>query len=80
MLNILAACAKDNPFNWEKHIRKICMAYKSSIQASTGFTPFYLMFGRQAKLPVDIIYGTSRIEPQPNATVACEYAKLSPSG
>ena len=34
------------------------------------------MFGRQAKLPVDIIYGTSRNEPQPNTTVACEYAKL----
>ena len=31
MLNMLAACTKDNPFNWEKHIRKICMAYNSSV-------------------------------------------------
>jgi len=52
------------------------MAYNSSVQASTGFTPFYLMFGWQGKLTVDIIYGTSRIEPQPYTTVACEYAKL----
>ena len=62
MLNMLAACAKDNPFDWEKHIRKICMECNSSVQASTGFAPFYLMFGWRAKLPVDIIYGTSRME------------------
>ena len=30
------------------------MAYNASIQSSTGFSPFYL----QAKLPIDMIYGT----------------------
>ena len=74
MLNMLSACTKDNPFEWEKHIRKICMAYNSSVQASTGFTPFYLMFGRQAKLPVDIIYGTTRPEPGYTAFRICQAA------
>jgi len=58
MLNMLATCTKDNPFEWRKHIRKVCMAYNSSIQAATGFIPFYLMFGCQAKLPIDIMYST----------------------
>ena len=57
LLAMLATCAKDNPLDWEKHVRKVCMAYNTSVQASTGYTPFYLMFGRQARLPADVIYG-----------------------
>ena len=58
LLNMLATCTEDHPGDWEQHIRKVCMAYNASIQSSTGFSPFYLMFGRQARLPVDLIHGT----------------------
>ena len=57
MLAMLAACAKDNPLDWEKHVKKVCMAYNTSVQASTGYTPFFLMFGRQARVPADVMYG-----------------------
>ena len=56
---MLATSTDKHPFDWEQQLRNVCMAYNSSVQSSTGFTPFYLMFGRQASLPVDIIYGTS---------------------
>ena len=56
LLNMLATCTKDHPLDWEHHIRPVCMAYNSSVQSSTGYTPFYLTFGRQARLPVDVMY------------------------
>ena len=41
---------------WEDHLPRVCFAYNTSQQESTGFTPFYLMFGRQARIPLDIMY------------------------
>lgn len=62
LLSMLATCTDGHPFDWEQHIRKVCMAYNASIQSSTGFSPFYLMFGRQARLPIDLVYGTGKQE------------------
>ena len=70
LLDMLSTCTKDHPFDWEHHICKVCMAYNSSVQASTGYTPFYLMFGQQAHLPLDVMYETGR----PTALNPGEYA------
>ena len=62
LLQSLATSVTDHPENWEEFVKKICMAYNTSVHPTTGFTPFYLMFGRQAKLPVDLMYGTPESE------------------
>ena len=58
--HMLATSLKDHPFDWEDRLRKVCMAYNTSVHVSTGYTPFYLMFGREARLPIDIAYGTKQ--------------------
>ena len=40
------------------------MAYRSSVHETTKFTPFQMMFGRQVRLPIDIMFGTP--EPTPS--------------
>ena len=58
LIQMLATCADTHPFNWEDHIKKACMAYNVSKQSSTEYSPFLHMFGRQAQLPIDVMYGT----------------------
>ena len=36
-------------------------SYNTSVQPTTGYTPFYLIFGRQAHIPVDVMSGSSPI-------------------
>ena len=54
---MLATSTADHLLDWEKCLPNVCFAYNTSVQASTEYTPFYLMFGRQAKLPLDLMYG-----------------------
>ena len=47
----------DNPTeNWDLELGLTLMAYRSAVQSSTGYTPFYLLYGREMRLPLDIIY------------------------
>ena len=63
-------CYIEQPFKWEDDLHHLCMACNWSIQATTGYTPFYLMFGRQARMPIDVVYGTTPLQP----FTMCEYA------
>ena len=42
---------------WDDELPMLMMAYRSSVQESTKFTPFRLMFGHEIQLPVDVIHG-----------------------
>lgn len=42
-----------NQDEWVKALPGVLFAYRTSVQKSTGYTPFFLMYGRQAKLPIE---------------------------
>ena len=42
-----------NQNDWDEHLALAELAYNNSIQASTGFTPFYLNYGQEVLLPLD---------------------------
>lgn len=40
--------------DWDKHLTAVEFAYNNSVQASTGFTPFYLNYGRHPDTPLTL--------------------------
>ena len=54
LLNLLSTSSGQHQSEWDMNLRKVCLAYNTSVQSTTGYSPFYLMFGREARLPIDI--------------------------
>jgi len=67
--NMLTTATNGQANEWENCLPKVCLAYNTSKHASTGYTPFYLMFGRQPHMPLDIIYGV----PPDHTQEHCQY-------
>ena len=55
---LLAKWVSENQRDWDEKLPAIAFAYRTSVQETTGFTPFYLIFGREARIPADLVYGT----------------------
>ena len=58
---MLVKLSKDQ-LSWDKHLDACTFAYNTSRQDSTKFTPFELMFGRKAVLPVEL--QISQVDPE----------------
>ena len=54
--NMLKAMSEVAKRDWKAQLPKIAFAYNSTINKSTGFSPFFLMFGRESKLPIDFVF------------------------
>ena len=53
MLKILPTNFKSN---WKKHIKKLTFAYNNAKHRSTNYSPNSLLFGRNGRLPVDLMF------------------------
>ena len=43
---------------WPEHIGSVLIAYKATWSQVTGYSPYFLMFGRRPRLPVDLLFLT----------------------
>ena len=45
---------KDSTEDWPNALPGVLFAYRTSVQKSTGYTPFFLLYGRNATLPIEV--------------------------
>ena len=57
LLSMLRALPDKQKSRWRDHLNKVVLAYNCTRHDSTDFLPFYLMFGRAPRLPIDIMFG-----------------------
>ena len=57
LINLLRTLNQNYKSRWTIHLPKLIHAYNVTPHASTGFTPFFMMFGREENLPVDSRFG-----------------------
>ena len=58
--------------NWDTLLGPVLMAYRTTPQVSTGESPFYLLYGRDAKLPTALDFYTPKVK---SLTIESEYGR-----
>ena len=54
LINMLGTSPKEKKSEWKNHIGTLVHTYNCTQNSATGLSPYYLMFGRQPCLPVDV--------------------------
>ena len=62
---LLAKYVNDKQADWDEKVNSILFAYRTHVHSSTEETPFYSVYGRQARLPVKLPLPTSTEENLP---------------
>ena len=48
---------------WSEHLPELLMAYNATCSAVTRYSPYYLLFGRRPRIPVDYLFPTLHVLP-----------------
>ena len=62
-----------NKADWDLYIPLLTAAYRSTVHPATGFSPNFLMLGREVNLPVHVVFPTPRVQESASVT---EYVKV----
>ena len=63
IIRMIGKLEQDKKACWSEHLPEMLAAYNATHSAVTGYSPYFLLFGRKARMPVDCLFPTLRDSP-----------------
>ena len=60
IIRMIGKLEEDKKACWSEHLPELLLAYNATCSAVTGYSPYYLLFGRRSRIPVDYLFPTLR--------------------
>ena len=58
IIRMISKLEEDKKACWSKHLPELLLAYNATCSTVTGYSPYYLLFGRRLRIPVDYLFLT----------------------
>ena len=52
---MIAKVVSESQRDWDKYVQPVMAAYRASEHVTTGFSPNFLMLGREVRAPIDLV-------------------------
>ena len=63
IIRMIGKLEEDKKACWSEHLPELLLAYNATCSTVTGYSPYYLLFGRRSRIPVDYLFPTLRDSP-----------------
>ena len=76
LCNMLGTLSEEEKSDWKSYLECMTHAYNCTKHASTTYSPYYLMFGRHPRLPIDVEFGLPKTNSGDNSSKSRYVQKL----
>ena len=63
IIRMIGKLEEDRKACWSEHLPELFLAYNATRSSVMGYSPYYLLFGRRPRIPVDYLFLTLRDSP-----------------